>query len=144
MSWLFRIIPSPFKVLPLLIVNSYYISVPLVSNKGYGCNWTSENIHCDCRHILKKRKQPFPCCSYLLKVNPETSCGHYIWWSTCLLHYSHSRVFINENNSYNKKSLNILKLVIRIRKSKDRQSNGQKKKGQTTIYKTLHINLNYA
>jgi len=34
------------------------------------------------------------------------------------------------------------KWVIRIRKSKkDRQHNGQKKKGQTTIYKTLHIKL---
>jgi 3-phenylpropionate/cinnamic acid dioxygenase small subunit len=33
--------------------------------------------------------------------------------------------------------------VIRIRKSKDRQHNGQKKrkKGQTTIYKTLHRRL---
>ena len=32
--------------------------------------------------------------------------------------------------------------VIRIRKSKkDKQHNGQKKKGQTTIYKTLHIKL---
>jgi hypothetical protein len=34
--------------------------------------------------------------------------------------------------------------VIRIRKLKDRQHNDQKKKGakgQTTIYKTLHINL---
>jgi hypothetical protein len=33
--------------------------------------------------------------------------------------------------------------VIRIRNSKDRQHNGQQKgiKGQTTIYKTLHIKL---
>ena len=31
--------------------------------------------------------------------------------------------------------------VIRICKSKDRQHNGQKKKGQTTIYKTLHKKL---
>jgi hypothetical protein len=42
-----------------------------------------------------------------------------------------------------KKSLKIPKGVIRIRKSKDRQHNGQKKrtKGQTTIYKALHITL---
>jgi len=32
------------------------------------------------------------------------------------------------------------KEVIRIRKSKDRQHNGEKRtEGQTTIYKTLHI-----
>ena len=31
-------------------------------------------------------------------------------------------------------------ISIRISK-KDRQHNGQKKKGQTTIYKTLHIKL---
>jgi hypothetical protein len=30
------------------------------------------------------------------------------------------------------------KKIIRSRNSKDRQHNGQKKKGQTTIYKTLH------
>jgi hypothetical protein len=43
-----------------------------------------------------------------------------------------------------KKSLKIPKGVIRIRKSKkDRQHNGQKKKtkGQTMIYKALHITL---
>ena len=33
------------------------------------------------------------------------------------------------------------KVVIRICKSKDRQHKGQKKKGQTTIYKTLHKKL---
>jgi hypothetical protein len=38
-----------------------------------------------------------------------------------------------------KKILKIPKGIIRIRKSKkDRQHNGQKKKEQTTIYKTLH------
>jgi hypothetical protein len=31
-----------------------------------------------------------------------------------------------------------IKGVIRICNSKDRQHNGKKKKGQTTIYKTLH------
>jgi 3-methyladenine DNA glycosylase Mpg len=49
-----------------------------------------------------------------------------------------------ENNIKNtiSKSLKITKGVIRICKSKkDRQHNGQKKKGQTTIYKALHIKL---
>jgi hypothetical protein len=36
------------------------------------------------------------------------------------------------------KELEDTKGVIRIRKPKDIQHNGQKKKGQTTIYKTLH------
>ena len=31
--------------------------------------------------------------------------------------------------------------IIKIRKSKDRQHNAQKKKRQTTIYKILHIKL---
>ena len=31
--------------------------------------------------------------------------------------------------------------LIRIRKSKGRQHNGQKEKGQTTIYKILHWKL---
>jgi len=36
-------------------------------------------------------------------------------------------------------------MVIRFRKSENRQHNGQKKKitkAQTTIYKTIHIKLN--
>ena len=33
------------------------------------------------------------------------------------------------------------KLVIRSRKSNDRQYNGQKEKGQTIIYQTLHRKL---
>ena len=37
--------------------------------------------------------------------------------------------------------LKIPKVVFRIHRFKDRQRNGQKKKGQTTIYKTLHIKL---
>ena len=39
-----------------------------------------------------------------------------------------------------KKSLKITKKLIKIRKLKDRQHNGKmkNKKGQTTIYKTLH------
>jgi hypothetical protein len=34
--------------------------------------------------------------------------------------------------------------IIKSHKSKDRQYNGQKKKGQTMIYKTLHIKLKIA
>jgi len=43
--------------------------------------------------------------------------------------------------THNKKTLKLPKGVIRLRKSKDRQHNGQKKKGQTTISKTIHNRL---
>jgi len=48
---------------------------------------------------------------------------------------------LEKKNFVDREKFEDTKGVFRSRNSKDRQHNGKKKKGQTTIYKTLHSKL---